>query len=58
MALVPANNVKLFELVTSFVFSMFTFKPAVAIPNNELNNAPINVNELNNIDILQRARYK
>lgn len=57
MALVPDTNVKLFELVTSFIFTMFTFKSAVPIPEEELNNAPINVNELNNIDILQRARY-
>lgn len=56
MAIVPDTNVKLFDLVTSFVFTIFTFKPPVEIPNEELNNAPINVNELNNIDILQRAR--
>ncbi|XP_027837338.1 MICOS complex subunit Mic60-like isoform X1 [Aphis gossypii] len=57
MALVPDTNVKLFDLVTSFVFTIFTFKSAVPISVEELNNAPINVNELNNIDILQRARY-
>lgn len=57
MALVPDTNVKLFDLVTSFVFTIFTFKSSVPIPVEELNNAPINVNELNNIDILQRARY-
>lgn len=56
MALVPDTNVKLFELVTSFVFTIFTFKSSVPIPIEELNNAPININELNNIDILQRAR--
>lgn len=56
MALVPDTNVKLFDLVTSYVFSVFTFKSAVPISKEELNNAPINVNELNNIDILQRAR--
>lgn len=56
MALVPDTNVKLFDLVTSFVFTIFTFKSAVPISVEELNNAPINVNELNNIDILQRAR--
>ncbi|XP_060833624.1 MICOS complex subunit Mic60-like isoform X2 [Rhopalosiphum padi] len=57
MALVPATNVKLFDLVTSFVFTIFTFKSPIPISEEELNNAPINVNELNNIDILQRARY-
>lgn len=56
MALVPETNVKLFDLVTSFVFTMFTLKSSVPIPEKELNNAPIDVNELNNIDILQRAR--
>lgn len=56
MALVPDINVKLFELVTSFVFTIFTIQPTVTIPKEELNNAPININELNNIDILQRAR--
>jgi len=56
MALVPDTNVKLFDLVTSFVFTIFTFKPLVPIPVEELNNTPINVSELNNIDILQRAR--
>lgn len=56
MALVPDTNVKLFELMTSFVFTMFTFKSSVPIPIEELNNSPININELNNIDILQRAR--
>jgi len=56
MALVPDTNVKLFELVTSFIFTIFTFKSAVPITEEELNNKPINVNELNNIDILQRAR--
>lgn len=58
MALVPDTNVKLFDLVTSFVFTTFTFKSPVPIPEEELNNAPININELNNIDILQRARLK
>lgn len=57
MALVPDTNVKLFDLVTSFVFTIFTFKSPVPITEEELNNEPINVNELNNIDILQRARY-
>ncbi|XP_025194019.1 MICOS complex subunit Mic60-like [Melanaphis sacchari] len=57
MALVPDTNVKLFDLVTSFIFTIFTFKSPVPISEEELNNAPINVNELNNIDILQRARY-
>ncbi|CAI6363574.1 unnamed protein product [Macrosiphum euphorbiae] len=57
MALVPDTNVKLFDLVTSFVFTMFTFKSSIPITEEELNNEPINVNELNNIDILQRARY-
>lgn len=56
MALVPDANVKLFELVTSFVFTMFTIQPTESIPEKELNNVPININELNNIDILQRAR--
>lgn len=56
MALVPDTNVKLFDLVTSFVFTMFTFKSSIPITEEELNNEPINVNELNNIDILQRAR--
>lgn len=56
MAIVPDTNVKLFDLVTSFVFTIFTFKSPVPITNEELNNAPIDVNELNNIDILQRAR--
>lgn len=56
MAIVPDTNVKLFDLVTSFVFTIFTFKSPVPIPEEELNNAPININELNNIDILQRAR--
>lgn len=56
MALVPDKNVKLFELVTSFVFTIFHIKTAEPIPKEELNNSPINVNELNNIDILQRAR--
>ncbi|XP_015379775.1 PREDICTED: MICOS complex subunit Mic60-like isoform X2 [Diuraphis noxia] len=57
MALVPDTNVKLFDLVTSFIFTIFTFKSPVPITEEELNNKPINVNELNNIDILQRARY-
>jgi len=57
MALVPDTKVKLFDLVTSFVFTIFTFKSLVPIPEDELNNAPINVSELNNIDILQRAKY-
>lgn len=57
MALVPDTNVKLFDLITSFVFTIFTFKSPVPISEEELNNAPININELNNIDILQRARY-
>lgn len=57
MALVPDTNVKLFELVTSFIFTNLTFKSAVPIPEEELNNAPIDVSELNNIDVLQRARY-
>lgn len=56
MAIVPDTNVKLFDLVTSFVFTIFTFKSPVPITNEELNNVPIDVNELNNIDILQRAR--
>lgn len=56
MAIVPDKNVKLFDLVTSFVFTTFTFKSPVPIPEEELNNKPINVNDLNNIDILQRAR--
>lgn len=56
MALVPDKNVKLFELVTSFVFTIFHIKTAEPIPKEELNNSFININELNNIDILQRAR--
>lgn len=56
MALVPDNNVKLFDLFTSFVFTIFTFKSSAPISVEELNNAPININELNNIDILQRAK--
>lgn len=56
LALVPDTNVKLFDLVTSFVFTMFTLKSTVPIPEEELDNTPININELNNIDILQRAR--
>lgn len=56
MALVSDTNVKLFDLVTSFVFTIFTFKSSIPITEEELNNEPINVNELNNIDILQRAR--
>lgn len=56
MALVPDTNVKLFDLVTSFVFTIFTFKSLVPIPEEELNNTPINASELNNIDILQRAK--
>ncbi|XP_003240956.1 MICOS complex subunit Mic60 isoform X1 [Acyrthosiphon pisum] len=56
MALVPDTNVKLFDLITSFVFTIFTFKSSIPITEEEFNE-PINVNELNNIDILQRARY-
>lgn len=56
MAIVPDKNVKLFDLVTSFVFSIFTFKSPSSISAEEINNVPINVSELNNIDILQRAR--
>jgi len=57
IALVPDTNVKLFDLVTSYIFTIFTFKSEVPISEDELNNVPININELNNIDILQRARY-
>ncbi|XP_050426152.1 MICOS complex subunit Mic60-like [Adelges cooleyi] len=57
MALVPDKDVKLLDLLTSFVFSLFIIRTPVPIPDDELANSPIDVNKLNNTDVLQRARY-
>ncbi|XP_050522304.1 MICOS complex subunit Mic60-like [Daktulosphaira vitifoliae] len=55
-ALIPEKNLNVIDMFTSFVFSSLIFK-SVKISEDELNNSPININDLNNIEILQRARY-